>query len=349
MISFFSLKASLSIWLLFVNLSSFFLCFYRTKLYVQYLFFLFPVVIFSFRLPSVGIDSVMYYDYMYNGLERDDFEYFFKLLMKVLSLSSYGFFVFSFLNSFLVLCSSYKLVEFFFKDSRFLSFYFLVLTSSFYFLNLSLSIMRQSIAVSIFLFALLFFLKRRFFAYFFLVALATLFHSSAIFLFALPLVYYIRLLTLVAWVVAIFIVIKVVGVYKFVTIFVHFLYESGLASKRLLDYFSWQYSVGWEFKHFYFLLILMNVYVLFVSVNRIGATFIYKASLVGWLFLGVFSFDEMVADRIFYYFIPINIIVFTMIFREFGAMMRVSVLFGIFVWSFKTYHYQLSAWFGGVL
>lgn len=115
---------------------------------------------------------------------------------------------------------------------------------------------------------------------------------------------------------------------------------------------TWEKISPWRVKHVHWLIFLLIVLVIFTSYKRNGnASIVVKSSVsfvvTGYLLVFFFRAEEMFADRIFYYFVfLIPILIIYIIFSCYGKFFRLFLsLFLPNIWLLKTVLLQYPGWF----
>lgn len=186
--------------LLFISIYSFVFILYSLSLYLRNRFLdKFFIVIISFLLSilpgfraiSVGTDTSMYYDILDSRLNSGDYFvtniepgyiYLVKLFQN-LSLENYFFLFVSFLANFLFVSAIYSL-----KKYRFLALLSYLTFSNIYMMGFN--VLRQYLALSIYVYSLVFLFKGRYFLHLIFIVLAIFFHYSSFIFLLMSFLYY---------------------------------------------------------------------------------------------------------------------------------------------------------------
>lgn len=186
--------------LLFISIYSFVFILYSLSLYLRNRFLdKFFIVIISFLLSilpgfraiSVGTDTSMYYDILDSRLNSGDYfvtniEPGYIYLVKIfqnLSLENYFFLFVSFLANFLFVSAIYSL-----KKYRFLALLSYLTFSNIYMMGFN--VLRQYLALSIYVYSLVFLFKGRYFLHLIFIILAIFFHYSSFIFLLMSFLYY---------------------------------------------------------------------------------------------------------------------------------------------------------------
>jgi hypothetical protein len=295
------------------------------------------------RGEGIGLDTSNY-SFYYKVSEKKFYEPIFNLIFSVFNLfSSDVVFVFLFINLLInllfllaaknVMKNDYPIV---------MAIYF----SSFIFVNVSINIIRQGLAIAFFIYALsLLICKRRKISLLFMTT-SILTHFSSFFA---MISYFFRnkyrsnkvLLILIT-------VILLFSLIKFSDLLLPITHINPIV-KKLHWYLSWQNLKPWHLKHYYYLVLgLIMVYLIFrrkMNVMPLNLMFLFYC--VGFTLVFAFREEEMVADRTFYYFFFVGfylILGIKKIVKEKMAYYFILLLL-INIWLFKTMYLQYPKWF----
>lgn len=319
-----------------------------SRFYLSLFITLIVALFFGVRGDDVGIDSYQYAR-LYEGFtRRSDIEpLFFVLIFSTSPFYSYtSFFVFVSILINLGYFYSFRVIE--------RRYYFLCLSllfSSFLFLNSNVSMVRQGLSISLAFLAFSIFYKRSFsfsFSSVFVYLLSVTAHYSALVL--LPLFLYGKI-RLRRW--HFFPILSLVFFFfNFdITIITSYFWSYGGLVQKLHWYLTWPHLTEWSLKHFYYVVLFFYCLVFFVFFFKRGflyfdgIDFFIKVFLYSLLVLSVFHRDEMLADRLFYYFIPFILVAFVKFFVRVNFGFKYFVLFFLLIlWFLKSY-YQFYTWF----
>jgi hypothetical protein len=300
-------------------------------------------VAFGLRSASIGLDSQSYASWFELGEVNNQSvgEYLFYLLISITRLFFNDYTVF-----FVIIASISNLLML--NGLRKITVNYLlafsIFITSFVFFNVSTNIIRQGLAISIVIYALGAHLSGKQYIGFFLIAVATLIHATAIAFF--PLFFLIKSdnsISCVKYFLILMIIMTIISVVDILDYLANFSYYF----KRLAWYFHWGVSRPWEVKHAYFLIIPF-VLVLYSISSRLSGQHrkIVTALVYGLFLVVVFRFEEMVADRFFYYFVPMLCV---MIVDLASRIRPCNISYGLLyffasMWLIKTYFLQYPNW-----
>lgn len=141
------------------------------------------------RAPSIGRDINIYVTYAFNRINNYDsimqvfqnhsLEIGYELLIYLCTRISSNVHFLHFVSSIIITSGFYSFVKYFANDNKY-SIYYGMMTYSLIYFNTSLNIVRQFIALSIFLFSIKYLFQKKHLKFLIFVLLATQFHKSAI-------------------------------------------------------------------------------------------------------------------------------------------------------------------------
>lgn len=119
--------------------------------------------------------------------------------------------------------------------------------------------------------------------------------------------------------------------------------------ERIYWYFGWARLNAWHLKHIYILsllMILVYFYLIHKKIQLKKEIYFYLVVLLyGWFLVLTFKEETMVADRIFYYFIPVSIILIIHLITYFKNIHLIIIIFFINIWFIKSALIQFHKWF----
>lgn len=297
--------------------------------------------IFGIRSDNIGLDSKNYADF-FEGSHIIEGSPGFVLLAIFFRLFASDYGVFFIVIS--VLSNVFMVVGLRHISKNYVFVYGLILTS-FTFLNMNINIIRQGLAVSLMIFSVGMILADRRKLSIFITLLAASIHPTAILMAA-----------------NVFLVNREISsrakFFLFVTVF--FLYVFSVmdlinliasvsdALKRYVWYFYWDIANPWKIKHVYYGVFLLLGLLFFFS-RRVSweAHRVLAYVLYGVVLLLAFKSEEMVADRVFLYFMPmIPVLMYYAVTRFNPKILAVGALVVMSnLWLLKTMFYQYPGWF----
>lgn len=319
--------------------------FLRTELF-RILAALLIVVIVSFflgfRQDNIGIDSAQYSDIFMGLIDREGIEPVFLVLRYLLRPISSTYSIFFIVSSLMI----NVLILYSFKQiTRNYPLAMALFLSTFLFLNMNINVMRQALAISIAFYALSSLINQKLYRFwlFLLVAIST-HYTAAVFI---P-IYFIRNCRITKRVGILFIFLALTLFSVKASEFFVYIKDVNDYFNRIYYYFKWNGGVEWHIKHIYYMvLVLVTVYFSANQTISIKYQNIFNYYLYGILLVLFFREEEMVADRIFYYFILIGIVLII----NLKSIVRNKLLFylplwiGMNLWFLKTVIIQLPSWF----
>jgi len=134
------------------------------------------------------------------------------------------------------------------------------------------------------------------------------------------------------------------------------LFPSNQNLEKVYWYLIWDKKVEWHIKHVYYLiLILFIIYTFILRVFRSSSEIpslqkSYTIFTVSLIMLIILKFDEMVADRIFMYFVPIIPILlvntYWILNKNYRFILLIVFIIGSIIWfNIKVLYLQYSEWF----
>lgn len=313
----------------------------------------FPVLLFFFYMsffhPKVGIDILMYkeifytLDYTLYPLEIDyGFKAYTEFIRLFTSVKEFYLFITQ-LMIILVIGISVSILK-----KQYIAIYICLLCTTFLLYNISLNVLRQGVSISfLFLsFSLYVTGKKKSSIFFYLISLS--FHSAS--LVVLPILLFKKVTlnkTLFFSIVLSFMMFggQLLGHIAGFLASYHWVFD------RVARYTNWVYSTGFEFKLYHISMLLLTIYYwYFIKVNKnfVYGEVILKTLIFSFVISSASSFDQMVSDRLYYFFFLIGLvaicdIVDTYIKRySFGALLFISFTT---IWAMKTYELQFERWF----
>lgn len=345
---------------LFTNLSAILLLtaisFLRDKKYnflISSLIILIISQLYGYRLDTVGLDSLQYAKLFSAGYsDRDDIEPVLLMIAKFVGFFTENYQIFftvvCLIINYFVLCSFKKL------DNKYYPIICAIYFSTFLFININVNIIRQGLAIAFSFYALTCYLtnnsKKKFIIY---SLLALMSHLSSIFF--LISVFFVRL-RLTNIIVISYVSVVLLSFTINISHVVGYLSKYHLIFNKLYWYLTWPYLVEWHLKHFYYYVFMLTM-VCTIMINRkriILPKFMYplvNIMLFGIIVLLIFRVDEMLADRIFYfYLLPCiylsyglyNVLIRYL--RKYTIIITVVLIFFVMLVMIKS-NYQYYTWF----
>lgn len=340
--------------LMFIGVNSFmFASLFKRKSYV-FIFGLVCVVVislfFGVRDVNIGIDTRTYHMVFMGDSDRDDeilFVFLASLIRFFTNDSSYFFITIALVINVSIYMAAYKITT---NNLVLMALIF----SSFIYLNINISVIRQGVAISFVFLACSYLLHGHYKKYLLFCMLATLFHTTAIISFVFYFVIAIKAskrnvliyLTLLFF----------VSIYTF-SDFVFLIKGFHPYLERVYWYFNWERLTPWHIKHVYYFVFLMAFFYFYVLLKNRFSNMdesIFKLFLFGIFLVLTFRQEEMVADRIFYYFMLPGMVLFIHMYKYVGDFLQYKISnLGCFyffwlvtnAWLFKTYFLQYPNWF----
>ena len=246
---------------------------------------------------------------------------------------------------------------------------FAMYISTFSFWKGQLTMFRQGIAIPMFSLAIYkFIFERNLKVALLWASLGGAFHFSAFFLFILSIIlFYVfnyvwrfRRIAILGILFMLFISSPVFA--NIMKIPLYYLSDYNVVFKKMLWYFNWPKLTTWNIKHVYYLILLLLLAWWTVYYRKSELDFFIKRlfiiSLIMLSMLVILKHDEMVADRIFMYFVPFLPIYVTTLFFELSNIIKAKYLklnkpiiimlisIGILVWfNIKFILLQYPGWF----
>lgn len=297
---------------------------------------------FGLRAENIEGDSIHYANVFYGGSERNDevlFQYLAFVISRVTDDVGIFFVVIAFIHNVLIFVSFRKLTH---NYPLALALYY----CSFIFINLNVSLIRQAIAVAMVFYATVSLIENKTIKFTAIVLVASMFHATAVL--ALPFLF-VKKIDLTSGRLVFFLIICVflynISIGEIIEVMAA--YSEYLA--RIHWYFNWGLATAWEIKHFYY---LVSILVLLYSAKYAWLDekyrTLFKFYLIGISYIVLFRQEEMVVDRVFYYFIPLT----TVLLINVSSLLRIKqelsfvtiVFFLANTWLFKTMLIQYPAW-----
>lgn len=299
-------------------------------------------IMFGIRGEDVGLDTLNYSKFLNAEVERYDIEPMFQLLRYFNSLlylnANISFLIISLVTNILFLLT-------FKKISSNYPILMAIFISTFIFLLLNISMIRQGLAMSFFAFALTSLIYNKTKQYFIFSFLAIISHYSA----GMILLFYLLNKIDVDNKKNIYLILLITTFLYFFNIkeIMYILKDFHWFFNKIYWYLSWE-KEAWKLKHIYYLfLLLMGVYIyLYNKINILNKKMVFF-SLVGFMFVIIFRLDEMTADRLFYYYMFLHIVLIyqlkSIIKNKYHYL--VFLFLGIFIWLNKSILLQYFIWF----
>lgn len=307
----------------------------------------------AFRDENLGIDTIIYvtiFKTLNFNLYPLEIDPLFKLLIfAIRSISDNGcFFLFVcyFILNLNVILSFYLLN----KKTFMISYSLFVVTFLFY--NLHLNILRQGLSLSFMFLAFALYCRGLQYKSYFFMLIALLFHGSSI---VGILVYFAKFIKRidVCFVISFLLMLSSSLFMDDFIILLSRIAEYHWLLDKLYRYTSWKYLTPFSFKLQHILaLFLLFVSVIIVKVNDLDLLikdrlcYLLRILILGFVPLAFFSFDQMVADRMYMFFYFINIMILSELFlivRD-RRLIFMSYIF-YFTWLGKTLFIQFPIWF----
>ena len=316
------------------------------KFGIAFVAFMLIALIVGLRGEMVGLDTKVYAEF-FAGLDRELDEPFFLLIRSLTFYSPNFSFLIVAVLTFVLFFMAYK------KISHEYTIYVALFLSTFMLINLSINVMRQGFAMAIFAYATSMLMKASYKKYWGLCVLATLTHFSAV----VPALF----MGVVSWYEkqgknALMPIALLSGIFFFIDIadILEPFAEYSVWISRVYWYFSWGITQPWKFKHIYFLIFGLLVLIWLADkfskiaiLDQLTPRFAFVALSTGFMLVFLFKKEELVADRIFYYFIffvPILINSVLDIIRP-RIVSAILLLAGLNIWFFKSIYLQYPGWF----
>jgi len=298
-------------------------------------------IIFGLRSNNIGLDSRNYADF-FDGVDLIQGSPGFSLIAIFFRFFFSDYSVFFVLVS--IMSNLFMVIGLRFFSKNYLFVYGLLLTS-FAFLNMNINIIRQGLAVSLVIFSTGLLVSHRYTSSLIVTFVAASIHPTAIlmaanvFLINKPISMRSGFLLIAG--------ISLLAIYSMLDL-INALADMSEVIRRYVWYFYWDRVSPWRIKHVYYgIFSLIGLLFLFRSkisweIHRVLMYVIY-----GVVLLLLFKSEEMVADRIFFYFIPIiPVLLYYAITRFNPNRYPIYVLVVLSnLWLLKTMFYQYPNWF----
>lgn len=222
---------------------------------------------------------------------------------------------------------------------------FALFASSFLFVNINVNVIRQGLALSLFMYSVSLLSNKRVYSYWLASCIAVMTHYTAI-----VVVFYWAVNRLVHIKTSMYFMILAMVCFWFIDVVdvLSLLPADNSYIERVRYYFIWGKANPWGIKHFYyFVLLMVFAYVFLFDRFSVFEKKLFTFYLLGLLLIAIFKDEEMVADRFFYYFIPIGIVLLIALKDLFASKIHyfMIVYFLMSTWFMKTYFIQYPAWF----
>lgn len=298
-------------------------------------------IFIGIRAKNIGTDTHHYVSILLNGDFIDDgFEPGFALIAYIVKAFSDDYQWFLIIISLII---NFHLLFSFRKFTRNYPVVMAVFISTFVYEMMNISMIRQGMAMSLATYAVACLLNGEVRRYFVYLVFAVFTHFSAIVALPLFLLSRIKLnrknLTVFLLLTLTLFNFSVGDLFYFVKDYPFF--------GKVYDYFNWKFHKEWHVKHIYYLVIVMLlIYFPRSSSLRFPYDGVLKIYLWGVFLISVLRTEEMVADRIFYYFLVIGVLLVVNLhsfIRQkiifFGVMYVLTVL-----WLVKSVFIQFESW-----
>lgn len=257
-------------------------------------------ILFGLRAGNIGLDTQSYISLAAGQEHTTAKELVFTLFARSLLIESSAQ-LFLFLSSLLIgmifLVSAYK------TDPRSYSLTIATLLATFFYLIINISAIRQGIALGFSAFAIAQLIQGRIKSAVLIIAIAASIHHSAGISFCFILAHFVNQRAL-RWAIS-FIILACCffAADIFILILTQLQHIHYIFSKALW-YLTWDAGTPWKIKHFYYLTILFLI-LAFLFRKHLNKTesFLAISSLLGFAVLALTRSDEMLSDRLYYYFI----------------------------------------------
>lgn len=299
-------------------------------------------VVYGVRGSGIGLDTSVYLD-IYHNLDARPLEPIFSVLFelgRILSLNdTILLLLISSLINFILLLAFYMVSD----DYPIL---LALCNVSHFYVNMNISIIRQGLALSLFVLAIALFVKNKYWKTFFVGVFAVLSHMSAVIIF--PIMVFGRLkfnnYLLMIYVIGVLFL----STFKLSTVLAPFIGYHSIIAKAYW-YFTWGIAKAWHVKHVYYLVFLLFGFCLMWLRNSPYEK-IRKYNLIfaiGIFTIFLFKEEEMVVDRFFYFFFPIVVIMIYLMNSKFkNTKLYFGIVFlGMNGWLYKTMFMQYPKWF----
>tara|TARA_Y100000591_G_C21839007_1_gene704385 strand:+ start:1830 stop:2741 length:912 start_codon:yes stop_codon:yes gene_type:complete len=218
--------------------------------------------------------------------------------------------------------------------------------STMLFINMNINILRQALAISLAFLAISYLIKGRQKKFFYIILIAIMTHYTAIIFVAAYFIINIKFSKRNV----VFFVLSCFGFY-FITVsdLLYFLKDYSDTINRLYWYFNWGISSPWQIKHVYYLFFLMIFMYALKGYKYLGENNlkVLKIIFFGLILILLFREEEMVADRIFYYFFALG----TLLIVQIKNIVKQKNLYylilyiSVNLWVVKTTVLQYPNWF----
>ncbi|MEZ9109844.1 EpsG family protein [Vibrio cyclitrophicus] len=302
------------------------------------------------RDPAIGIDTVTYvkiFESLDFNLYPLTIDPLFEILIRTLHIFSndgrFFLFVCYFIISFNII-SSLKRID---RKGCYLA--YSIFMVSFLYFNMNFNILRQAISISFLLQYISLLYVRCYKKSLICILIASFFHVSSVVLIGLFFLYKIKntnktIVLMIASIIFFFAFEPIVSISGALSPY-HWTFD------KLYRYTTWEYSNPFQFKVQYILtLFLFTGYFYFYrkKTSENFHRFIILGFLYGVVVVSLFSFDEMVADRIFYVFFFYNFLIVSRVYQD--LIIRTPIMVYIFflmmsAWCIKTVYIQFPVWF----
>lgn len=296
------------------------------------------------RTYNIGIDTGMYYQIYNHSLVKDDLEPLFYFLVNFI-----GFFNMDYQVFFIVLSLMINLLISiaFINITKQYPLAISIFLSTFLFINMNINILRQGLAIAIVFFALSQ-LKSKYgkIKFLLLAVIAVFIHYTSI-LFSL--IFFLRNVTLNTKKIIYLIIFYLIAYNIYISDILVLIKNYNPYLERIYWYFGWARLTAWHLKHIYILsllMILVYFYLIHKKIQLKKEIYFYLVVLLyGWFLVLTFKEETMVADRIFYYFIPVSIILIIHLITYFKNIHLIIIIFFINIWFIKSALIQFHKWF----
>ena len=314
---------------------------------IKHRFVIMSSVFFTMRSTDVASDS-SFYSLLVTHPEQfhQKIEPFFLLLALIIRVFSNNEYILYFVISLIInLC---LIISFYKIDKKYYPIYMGIYSVSFVYLNSNINILRQGIAIAFLFYAIVSYFKSDKKQFWIFSLLAVLEHSSSFIVILMLLIG--DKLKLSYKRIGVYLILYI-AIYDFVDTVAVIGMFSGVhwTIDRLYWYLSWNKLAPFEYKHIYYLLILLLlIYIgLLKKLEETDVAFL-KFFLTLFVVILVFKRDEFTVDRIAYYYFPI---ITVMIFRlKYYLPDRLSKYYPLFIglssgiWIVKSYSQFYSWW-----
>lgn len=314
---------------------------------LSFILVIFISFLYGLRGVNIGIDSKMYASFFSYNYSYDTMEPGFYILRMVFNLITHNTTLHFIALSLIINSTLFNAIK---RISSHYNVVLAMLYSSFLSVNININILRQGVAIGLSILSISFFIKRCRIKAIITLLIAILFHYTALIFLPMfivvnkPLNKYMFRLSMIA--VLLFFNVNILS------LLINILSSSNSYFQRVIWYFKWSNGDLWRVKHIYYFVLLFAA-IIFVIYNKINT----KNQQLSFLFLiglgqiAIFKYEEMVADRFFYYFIPVLLILFIEVFYlHFKRLGKVNIFFiSCFaitnLWFLKSYIIQYPNWF----